>query len=258
MRTNQDPSTAKAAPAQATDAAPGAPVQPTGTFPSPWAGPRQPITARSAQRKTVGIGHATNNASPNARALDRKRPGVAEIESPHTLIPQKIPATVAAGAGDRDHRHRVPPRRAPRRRTKVAIRTATLASLGRRRSYARPRSDSPGAQSRQVAGATERTAEARSPPSNYGLPVCVLPTKPLCQIADPTAGTGQGLHGAFSRPSRSTMAVIGRTSASVAGEAFGIGTLSFATALRDLSAGHNGWPSTRPRTSPRTPLSVWT
>jgi hypothetical protein len=33
------------------------------------------------------------------------------------------------------------------------------------------------AQSRQVAGAAERKARARSPSINYGLPVCVLPNE---------------------------------------------------------------------------------
>ncbi len=35
------------------------------------------------------------------------------------------------------------------------------------------------------------------------------------------------------------------------GKSFGIGTLSFATVLGDLSAAHNGWPSTRTGRSPR-------
>src|SRR6516165_3019722 len=38
------------------------------------------------------------------------------------------------------------------------------------------------AQSRQVAGAAERKARARSPSINYGLPVCVLPMRPLSRI----------------------------------------------------------------------------
>jgi plasmid stability protein len=50
------------------------------------------------------------------------------------------------------------------------------------------------AQSKQVAGAAERKARARSPSINYGLPDCVLPNKaPVSDEPEPMPGPGQSL-----------------------------------------------------------------
>jgi hypothetical protein len=54
------------------------------------------------------------------------------------------------------------------------------------------------AQSRQVAGAAERKARARSPSRQTGLPVYVLPEGPYPGSTEPTNGAGQTLHTAVS------------------------------------------------------------
>jgi hypothetical protein len=55
------------------------------------------------------------------------------------------------------------------------------------------------AQSKQVAGAAERKARARSPSINYGLPDCVLPNKaPVLDGPELRPGPGQSLQKAVS------------------------------------------------------------
>ena len=93
MRTNQGPSTATAAPAKATNVAPGAPFQPAAPVRGPRTRPRQPISARPAPRAAaVGISQpGTTPARTPAPSRHASETGSADVESLDTTTPATCP-----------------------------------------------------------------------------------------------------------------------------------------------------------------------
>ena len=174
-----------------------------------------------------------------------KDPGVAESKSPHTLIPRKIPATVAAGAGDRDHWHQVSPRGA----LADAPRLRFVRRLSRRWGAAVVTLD------------LEATAKGLNPGKSRGGRTNCRGSKPTVQLRPTRLRSPNKAPVPDRRPYGRNRTEPPRRIFTPEPQNYGWDRSHFcfrswgsrsgserspSRPPRDLSAAHNGWPSTRP------------